>query len=330
MKIFHTEDLKKYNFLVTGGGGFIGSNIVEYLLLNNAGKVRVVDNFSTGFRENIYEFQDKDNFELIEDDITNLSVCKRACSDIDFVIHQAAIGSIPRSMKDPITTNLSNVNGFLNMLVAARDANVKRFVYASSSSVYGDNELLPKKEENIGNLLSPYAVTKRVNELYAEIFHKIYGIEVIGLRYFNVFGPRQHSTSPYAAVIPLFFKNIFNNTSPQIYGDGEQTRDFTFVENAVQANIKAVFCKNSNAIANVFNVACGNSISINKLFALIKSITESNINPEYKEPRQGDIRQSLADISKAKNILQYDPQINIEKGLKLYYKWYKTNYELQL
>ncbi len=322
-KAFHTEDLSKYSFLVTGGGGFVGSNIVEYLLKFNSNKVRIIDNFSTGFRENIEAFVTNNKFELIEGDIIDLSVCNKACQGIDFVIHQAALGSVPRSIKDPLAANLNNVNGFLNMLVAARDAKVKRFVYASSSSVFGDSPVLPKKEENLGNLLSPYAVTKRVNELYAGVFQKVYGMELIGLRYFNIFGPRQNPAGPYAAVIPLFFESIINNVPPQIDGDGEQTRDFTFVENAVQANIKAVFCKNTEALGSVFNVACGDSTSINELFYNICSIVKSDIKPIYRAARQGDIRQSLADISKAKNILGYTPLINIKEGLQISYDWYK-------
>lgn len=320
---YHKEDLSKYSFLVTGGGGFVGSNIVEYLLKYNAARVRVLDNFSTGFRENIEPFVADNKFELIEGDIVDINVCRKACAEVDFVIHQAALGSVPRSIKDPISTNNNNITGFLNMLVAARDAKVKRLVYASSSSVFGDSPVLPKKEENIGNLLSPYAVTKRVNELYADVFYKVYGMELIGLRYFNIFGPRQNPAGPYAAVIPLFFENIINNVSPQIDGDGEQTRDFTFVENAVQANIKAVFCNNSEALGSVFNIACGDSTSINELFYNICSIVKSDVKPVYREARQGDIRQSLADISKAKDILGYLPQINIKEGLKLSYNWYK-------
>ncbi|HRS53138.1 MAG TPA: SDR family oxidoreductase [Bacteroidales bacterium] len=322
---FHTENLSQYTFLVTGGAGFIGSNIVEYLLNYNAGKVKVLDNFSTGLRQNIDDFINKPNFEIIEDDITNINACRKACEDVDYVIHQAALGSVPRSIKDPITTNLNNVNGFLNMLIAAREAKVKRFVYASSSSVYGDSNILPKKEEYTGKPLSPYAVSKITNELYANVFYKNYGIEVIGLRYFNVFGPRQNPKGPYAAVIPLFFEKILKNLPPQIDGDGEQTRDFTFIENAVQANIKAIFCKNKNAVGNVFNIAFGSATSINKLFEMICSIANKQIKAEHRAARLGDIRQSLADINKACEILDYKPLIDVKEGLKISFEWYKNN-----
>jgi len=322
---FHKDEIKHFTFLVTGGGGFVGSNISEYLLEHNAGKVKVLDNFSTGFRENIIPFLADSRFELIEGDITDIQVCKDACKDVHFVIHQAALGSVPRSIENPIATNLNNVNGFLNMLVAARDAGVKRFVYASSSSVFGDSPILPKKEENTGNLLSPYAVSKSVNELYASVFHSVYGMETIGLRYFNIFGARQNPAGAYAAVIPLFFENILNNVSPQIDGDGEQTRDFTYVENAVQANIKAVFCSNAKALGEVFNIAVGESTSINELFEIIKELAVSQVKPVYRNARSGDIRQSLADISKATKIIGYEPRVKIAEGLKLSLEWYKTN-----
>lgn len=321
---YHSDDLSKYNFLVTGGAGFVGSNIVEYLLTFGAKKVRVLDNLSNGHIENLTEFESNPAFEFIEGDITKLDDCRNACEGIDYVIHQAALGSVPRSIKTPELTNAANVDGFLNMLIAARDANVKRFVYASSSSVYGDHPALPKLEDNIGNQLSPYAVSKYANELYAGVFHKCYGMEIIGTRYFNIFGPKQNPYGPYAAVIPLFILGIFKNEAPYINGDGEQTRDFTFVENAVQANIKALFTTNPKAFGQVFNIAVGERISINYLFEELARLSGSDLKAEHREDRAGDVRNSLADISKAKELLGYDPQIRVRDGLKLTLDWFKA------
>lgn len=322
---FHTKNLQDYKILVTGGAGFIGSNIVEYLLKYNIGTVRVLDNLATGFAENLRQFQDKPNFEFIEGDIRDLDTCQKACENIDIVLHQAALGSVPRSIQDPITSNEVNVNGFINMLIAVQDNNVKRFVYAASSSTYGDSKTLPKVEDKIGKPLSPYAVTKYVNELYADVFAKTYNLELIGLRYFNVFGPRQSPKGAYAAVIPLFIDAILKNQAPTIHGDGEQTRDFTFVENAVQANIKAAFVENSEAINQVYNVALGDRTSLNTLYTTLKQKANSNLEAIYGQARQGDVRDSQADISKAKNLLQYQPLIKIEEGLALTLKWFKEN-----
>jgi len=315
---YHTADLSKYRFLVTGGAGFIGSNLVEYLLKNGAGKVRVLDNFSTGFHQNIEEFKNNPSFELIEGDIRDLETCKNAIVGIDYVSHQAALGSVPRSINDPITTNEVNITGFLNMLCAAKDnGSIKRFVYAASSSTYGDSKTLPKVEEKIGKPLSPYAVTKFVNELYADVFSKTYGMDIVGLRYFNVFGPKQSAYGAYAAVIPLFIKAVKEGRPAFINGDGEQTRDFTFVENAIQANMKAIFADIDRSETNtVYNVAFGQRISLNELWRLINEIANKNIAAQYRETRQGDIRDSLADISKAIHKLNYNPSITVKMGLE--------------
>jgi UDP-N-acetylglucosamine/UDP-N-acetylgalactosamine 4-epimerase len=322
---FHNQDLSKISFLVTGGAGFIGSNLIEYLLKYQAGKVKILDNLSNGFLKNIEPFLDHPNLEFIQGDIRDINTCQQACKEIDIVLHQAALGSVPRSLKDPITTNSVNIDGFLNMLVAARDNGIKRFVYAASSSTYGDSKTLPKVEENIGKPLSPYAITKYVNELYADIFQKQYGLKCVGLRYFNVFGPKQDPKGAYAAVIPLFIDAILNHKPPTINGDGEQTRDFTFVENAVEANIKAALSDNIGSQNNVYNIAYGERVSLSQLFQILKDYTQSNIEPIYGPERPGDIRDSLANISKARNELGYAPQFNIKEGLKITLDWFKEN-----
>jgi UDP-N-acetylglucosamine/UDP-N-acetylgalactosamine 4-epimerase len=314
---YHNVNLEEYSFLVTGGSGFIGSNIVEYLLLNNARLVRVLDNFLTSSRSNLDSFKPFPNLEIIEGDITDLETCRKACEGIDFITHQAALGSVPRSLKEPYRTNFINVGGFVNMLSAAKDAGVKRFVYASSSSVYGDEPSLPKIESKIGRQLSPYAVSKYTNELYADVFHRAYQMEVIGLRYFNIFGPRQDPNGMYAAVIPIFVDKILKREPVYIDGDGEQTRDFTFVENAVQANIKAMLTSNLEAIGQVYNIACGSNFSVNYLYHQIAQILGSDHPCTYRESRQGDIRNSLADITKAKKLLDYDPKFSFEEGLPI-------------
>jgi UDP-N-acetylglucosamine 4-epimerase len=322
---YHSNDLSKLSFLVTGGAGFVGSNIVEYLLKQGAKKVRVLDNLSQGYIENLEEFNNNPAFEFMEGDITSLDDCRNACDGIDYVTHQAALGSVPRSIKTPEKTNAANVDGFLNMLIAARDANVKRFVYASSSSVYGDSPALPKLEQNIGKPLSPYAVSKYVNELYADVFHKCYGMEVIGLRYFNIFGPKQSPKGAYAAVIPLFIQGIFDNEAPYINGDGEQTRDFTFVENAVQANIRAMFATNPKAIGQVYNIAVGDRITINFLFDELARLAGSTLKANHRDDREGDIRDSLADITKAQELMEYNPLIKVGEGLKKTLDWFTSN-----
>ncbi len=323
---FHKTDISKLSFLITGGCGFIGSNIVEYLLKYNAGKVVVLDNVSTGFKKNIEPFLSKSNFNFIEGDITDIQTCKKSCVGIDYVTHQAALGSVPRSVKDPIATHAVNATGFLNMLVAAKDAKVKRVVYASSSSVYGDHPILPKKEDETGNPLSPYAVTKKTNELYANVFASTYQMEIIGLRYFNVFGPNQSPEGAYAAVIPLFMQAVLNKTAPYIDGDGEQTRDFTFVENAVEANIKSFFAERKDAVNQVYNVAVGEKISVNSLYSMIAELGGSSVKPVHRETRAGDIRNSLADISKIHELVGYDPGIKVNAGLKIAFDWYRKNF----
>lgn len=324
--IFHKEDLSNLSFLITGGAGFIGSHIAEYLLKNNAKKVRVLDNMANGFESNLSILKQYRSFEFIEGDIRNIDTCRKVCNGIQYVSHQAALGSVPRSIKEPFNTNDVNVGGFVNILKAAVENNVAQFVYASSSSVYGDEPTLPKKEERTGNCLSPYAVSKKADELYAEVFSKVYGISVLGFRYFNIFGPRQDPDGPYAAVIPLFVKAIMNNTPAFINGDGEQTRDFTFVENAVQVNIKGMLTKNNDAKNKVYNVAVGENYSINFLYNFIKNYLKSDANAIHREPREGDIRNSLADISLAKKLLNYTPATKFEKGLKETIEYFKTIY----
>lgn len=312
---YHDIDLQNTNVLVTGGAGFIGSNIVEYLVKYNIGKVRILDNFSTGFKSNIENFLGLVNVELVEGDIRDLNVCQKACEGIDYVLHQAALGSVPRSINDPITTNEVNITGFLNMLVAVKDQKVKRMVYAASSSTYGDSKELPKVEDRIGKPLSPYAVTKYVNELYADVFAKTYNIETIGLRYFNVFGPKQSPNGEYAAVIPLFIKAVKEGKPAYINGDGEQTRDFTFVENAVQANIKAMLAINKEAVNEVYNVACGERTSLNELWQMINKLSGKEIEAIYRQNRAGDIMDSLANVKKIKAKLGYRVENKIYDGL---------------
>lgn len=323
---YHTNEITKKNFLVTGGAGFIGSNLVEYLLLNGAKKVRVLDNLSNGFYHNIEKFLSNPSFEFIEGDITNTQTCALACEGIHLVSHQAALGSVPRSIQNPIATHDANSTGFLNMLIAARDAGVERFAYASSSSVYGDSTASPKQESQIGNPLSPYAVSKLSNELYASVFAMHYKMPVIGLRYFNVFGPRQDPNGPYAAAIPLFMNAQLFESDAVIYGDGEQTRDFTFVENAVQANVRALFTDDKGAFNKVYNIAVSESVSVNQLYALMAEITGSTKLPRYMPERKGDVKNSLADISMAKNFLGYKPQYKLEQGLPATIEWFKKTF----
>lgn len=326
---FHQgHDLSKFNFLITGGAGFIGSNLTEYLMRHGAAKVRVLDNFSTGFSNNIEPYFKRENFELIRGDIREAKTCQRAVMGIDYVFHQAALGSVPRSIDDPSTSNEVNVSGFLNLLIAARDEGVKRVIYAASSSTYGDSKTMPKTEEVIGKPLSPYAVTKLVNELYADVFAKTYGMELIGLRYFNVFGPRQTTNGAYAAVIPRFIKALLQLQSPVVNGDGLVTRDFTYIENIVQINLQAVFSQNPLALNQVFNAACGQRISLLELIGLIKAelfayIPEvAHISPVFRDKRIGDISDSLASIEKAKSLLGYQPSFNVSQGIKGAVAWY--------
>jgi len=323
---YHNKDLSIFSFLVTGGAGFIGSNIVEYLLKYGAKKVRVLDNFATGNKANIESFKSNPAFEFIEGDIRNLETCRKACVGIDFVSHQAALGSVPRSVKEPEHTNAVNVDGFLNVIIAAKDNKVKNFVFASSSSVYGDEKTLPKVEEKTGNPLSPYAVSKWTNELYAKVFYNVYGLNIIGLRYFNIFGPRQDPKGEYAAVMPLFIDKIMKKEEVYIDGDGQQTRDFTFVENAVQANIKAMLNENPEAFNQIFNIAVGENFSVNHLYTEIQKLLNSHHNAKYRESRKGDIRNSLADISKAKKLLGYNPEFQFGKGLAITVEYFRKFY----
>lgn len=323
---FHDKDLSTASFLITGGAGFIGSHIAEYLLKNNAGKVRVLDNMANGFKTNLDILSQYNAFEFIEGDIRNIETCRQVCEGIDYVSHQAAVGSVPRSIKEPFYTNDVNVGGFVNILKASVENNIKQFVYASSSSVYGDEPSLPKREDRTGNCLSPYAVSKKADELYADVFSKVYNIPVLGFRYFNIFGPRQDPDGPYAAVIPLFVKAIMNHTSAFINGDGVQTRDFTFVENAVQVNIKGMLSTNEDAKNKVYNVAVGENYSINYLYNAIKEYLQSDVEAVHREPREGDIRNSLADISLAEKLLDYEPTTKFETGLIKTIEFFKELY----
>lgn len=310
--------------LVTGGAGFIGSNLVAHLLdLPQVSFVRVLDNLSTGFLKNIEPFENHPKFEFVQGDIRNYENCLACCNDINAVSHQAALGSVPRSIKDPLTTNDVNISGTLNVFTAAKESGVTRVVYAASSSTYGDHPGLPKVEDKIGNPLSPYAVTKYVNELYAQVFARTYGQELIGLRYFNVFGPKQDPNGAYAAVIPLFMKAVLQNIPPTINGDGETSRDFTYIANVVQANVKALFTQNKEAVNEVYNIAYGERTTLNELLESLKQIAGSDLAPVYQAERTGDVRHSLADISKAKRLLGYDPQVSVKEGLKKAFEWYR-------
>ena len=319
--------------LITGGAGFIGSNLCGYFLEHN--EVVCLDNFSTGHRHNIEQFLSNPNFTLIEGDIRNLETCEKAVLGIDFVLHQAALGSVPRSINDPITTNEVNVSGFLNMLIASRNANVKRFIYAASSSTYGDSEKLPKIEEVIGKPLSPYAVTKYVNELYADVFSKTYGMETIGLRYFNVFGRNQDPNGAYAAVIPKFVAQFLNHESPVINGDGNFSRDFTYIDNVIQMNELAMLTENKSAINTVYNTAFGERTTLNELVNSLREFLSTydneiaNVPIIYGENRIGDIPHSLASIEKAKKLLNYQPKFSMREGLKEAVNWYWNNLQVK-
>lgn len=315
------------NVLVTGGAGFIGANLVDALLqLSEGHKVRVLDNLATGNLKNIEPFFKEERFEFIEGDIRDYNACLQACAGMDAVSHQAALGSVPRSINDPLTTNDVNITGTLNIFTAAKERGVTRVIYAASSSTYGDHPGLPKQEDKIGKPLSPYAVTKYVNELYADVYASLYNLQLIGLRYFNVFGPKQNPQGPYAAVIPLFIKAILDNEPPLINGDGTHSRDFTFVANAVAANIQALFTQNSQAVNQVYNVACGMQTSLNDVFELLKGIAGSDLAPRYGPERKGDVRHSLADISKAQTLLQYYPAVSVKEGLEQTFRWYRERH----
>ncbi len=330
--------LKNKRILITGGAGFIGSNLVE-AFLQQGNEVVCFDNFSTGKKDNIIGFLNCKSFTLIEGDIRNLNICKKACDGIDYVFHHAAIGSVPRSIEDPITVTEVNVMGTLNMLVAARDSKVKRFIYAASSSTYGDSESLPKIEDEIGKPLSPYAITKYANELYGENFSRLYGMKTIGLRYFNVFGRKQDPLGAYAAVIPKFIISLIKRESPIINGDGTYSRDFAYIDNVIQANELAALVSwqnlrtTNNELSTIFNIACGGCISLNELFHILRDNLSffdpkiANVQPKYGPAREGDIPHSLADISKARNLLEYAPSYSVKDGLKNTVKWYWENKE---
>jgi len=339
------DRLENSKILVTGGAGFIGSNLVEHFLAQN-NEVVCLDNLSTGYKKNIEPFLDYGNFTFIEGDIRNIETCKNAVEDCEYVFHEAALGSVPRSIKDPATTNAVNIDGFLNMLIASRDAKVKRFIYAASSSTYGDSKELPKVEERIGRPLSPYAITKVVNEYFAKVFSELYGMETIGLRYFNVFGKRQDPNGAYAAVIPLWVKKLLNHEKPIINGDGSFSRDFTYIQNVIQANEKAATVQNeeyfnnlikyfgdyeNHVIFEVFNVAFGQNTTLNELFALLVNYLGEydqkirQITPFYGPNRQGDIPHSLASIEKIKLVLGYEPKYDAKEGFKLACEWYCNN-----
>lgn len=308
--------------LITGGAGFIGSNIVDYLLSIGHTNITVLDNLETGSLNNLHPHLEK--IKCITGDITNYETCLNATQNCDVVLHQAALGSVPRSIANPTNTHATNLSGFLNMLEACKANSVKRFVYASSSSVYGSDETLPKQEHKTGQPLSPYAVTKSANELYANVFYQLYNLEVIGLRYFNVFGAKQNPAGPYAAVIPIFINNCLNNEASFIFGDGTNQRDFTHVSNVVQANILAATTTNSKAFGEVFNIAFGGSIAIKELYELIKTKLNSDLQIQYKAPRIGEIKNSFAAIDKAREILGYQPQTNLQDGINSTVSWYQA------
>lgn len=335
-KILQHLETHQYHWLITGVAGFIGSNLLEALLRMNQ-KVTGLDNFSTGYQHNLDQVrhlvgQDAwENFSFVEGDIRKLEDCAHVCKGVDYILHQAALGSVPRSIEDPILSNDNNVTGFLNMLVAARDAKAKRFVYAASSSTYGDHPDLPKIESQIGNPLSPYAVTKYVNELYADVFARCYGTQSIGLRYFNVFGPRQDPNGAYAAVIPQWIAALIKNQPLHVNGDGETTRDFCFIDNVVQANVLAALADHPDASNQVYNVALNESTSLNQLYHMMRSLLLDsfphieNHHPQYGAFREGDVRHSQADISKAAGLLGFSPTHRVEEGLREAMEWYKKN-----
>ncbi|WP_103068570.1 SDR family oxidoreductase [Aquimarina sediminis] len=324
------EHLSSSKILVTGAAGFIGSNLCE-ALLNIGSTVIGLDNFATGHKKNLSACIENPNFSFIEGDIRNIDDCNKACNDVDYVLHQAALGSVPRSINDPVTTNDVNVGGFLNMLVASRDAGVKRFIYAASSSTYGDSKALPKVEEKIGKPLSPYAITKYVNELYADNFKRTYDLDTVGLRYFNVFGRKQDPNGAYAAVIPKFVMQFMKHESPVINGDGQFSRDFTYIDNVIQMNLRAMSSDNPEALNNVYNTAFGERTTLSELTSLLKEYLSeydaeiANVEVKYGPERKGDIPHSLASVDKAKSFLGYDPKFDIKSGLKEAVKWYWEN-----
>ncbi|PZR27451.1 MAG: LPS biosynthesis protein WbpP [Citrobacter freundii] len=312
--------------LITGGAGFIGSNLTETLLADpRVSFVRVLDNLATGSLSNLDSFRNDPKFGFMEGDIRDYNTCLAACEGIDRISHQAALGSVPRSIKDPLTTNDVNITGTLNIFTAAKEKGISRVVFAASSSTYGDHPGLPKQEDLIGNPLSPYAVTKYVNELYARVYSSVYGLEYIGLRYFNIFGPRQNPNGPYAAVIPLFAEAVITGNPPTINGDGSHSRDFTYVANAVSANVLSLFSDDSAAVNQVYNIACGEQTTLLQLFNILNAEAGSNLRPLFGPERAGDVRHSLADISKATALLGYKPVVTIAEGLKKTLAWYMNS-----
>jgi UDP-N-acetylglucosamine 4-epimerase len=321
------DKISQSSFLITGGAGFIGANLVELLLGLGAKKVRVLDNLSNGYYANIERFVGLPNFEFMEGDIRDIETCRKAVAVMDYISHQAALGSVPRSVEDPVSSNDVNIGGHLNMLVAAKESpTLKRMVYAASSSSFGDSEALPKVEGNEGKPLSPYAVTKWVNELYGDVFSRVYGLHTIGLRYFNIFGPKQNPNNPYAAVIPLFMKAAMEGISPKINGDGTNSRDFTFVQNALQANIKAMLDTEGLTKHEVVNIAVGDRTNLVELWEAIVAASGTDLQPVFGPPRAGDIPHSLASIEKAKGLFGYDPQVRINEGIRITYDWFKKEY----
>jgi UDP-N-acetylglucosamine 4-epimerase len=317
------SDLKNKSILITGGAGFIGSHLSEFFVKNGAKRVVVLDDLSTGFKKNIEHFLAEPNFEFIEGSIVDLETCLHACKDINVVLHHAALGSVPRSVENPMATNLVNVNGFVNMLYAAKECGVQKFIYASSSSVYGDDQTFPKIESKTGNLLSPYAVSKCTNEKYATVFSSLYGLKTIGFRYFNVFGERQNPIGAYAAVIPKFISALLKNEQATIYGTGNNTRDFTYVANVVNANVLAI-SKQEMTANSVMNIACGGTISVNDIYKNISSLLEkSDTDPIYVSERKGEIKDSFANIALAKETIGYEPIVDIHTGIKKTVSWYK-------
>ena len=322
-----TKRISQSSFLITGGAGFIGANLVELLLGLGAKKVRVLDNLSNGYYTNIEGFVGLPNFEFIEGDIRDIETCRKAVVGMDYISHQAALGSVPRSVEDPVTSNEVNIGGHLNLLVAAKESpTLKRMVYAASSSSFGDSEALPKVEGNEGKPLSPYAVTKWVNELYGDVFSRVYGLHTIGLRYFNIFGPKQNPNNPYAAVIPLFMKAAMEGTSPKINGDGSNSRDFTFVQNALQANIKAMLDTEGLTRHEVVNIAVGDRTNLVELWEAIAAAAGTDIQPVFGPPRAGDIPHSLASIEKAMRLFGYDPKVRLKEGIRITYDWFTKEY----
>ena len=322
-----TKKISQSSFLITGGAGFIGSNLVELLLDLGAKHVRVLDNLSNGYYTNIEAFLGLRNFEFIEGDVRDIETCRKAVEGMDYISHQAALGSVPRSVEDPVTSNEVNIGGHLNMLVAAKESpSLKRMVYAASSSSFGDSEALPKIEGNEGKPLSPYAVTKWVNELYGDVFSRVYGLHSVGLRYFNIFGPKQNPNNPYAAVIPMFMKAAMEGRSPKINGDGTNSRDFTFVENALEANIKAMLATVALSRHEVVNIAVGDRTNLVELWEAIAAASGTDVQPVFGPPRAGDIPHSLASIEKAKGLFGYDPQFRLREGIKITFDWFKKTY----